>query len=793
MVVKSGARKLTYAVVGFMVFMFFVAVSLGANEIANQQLACADATGPVISAQDISLSYDGLTVKGAAMTADQASLAATIIGTVRQNGFDDRIAATVMSIAIVESGVSNPIGGDATSVGPFQQQEWWGTVDQRRDPIKSTTMVLFGGELGSNNYSEPGIVDIPGWKTMDPGDLAAEVQKPNALYIDRYKTYMPEAAKIVAAAQTLRPNDVEATSQYAQAAECDPIEQAVLAAIGREGDVDKWDSGAGLVSWAFSTAGISVPTTSQELEGFVTSEDGSVNGVWYPAETVASSGFHPQRGDLVFTAPGESAGPKSDDRVSLYVGTEMPHTGGIRTATYNVHGSSHTAASGSESGVSRIGEAARLILRQNIDLVGFQELQPDQRSRLMELLGDEYDIWPKNPHYTDRGKGAHSVNSIIWKTSVLERRPSGETSLPMPYYFGKIHRDIPLVLLRIVGTTTEFYVSNTHDPAFPPNKKKRWQNALQHDRDVTRLHASGVPVVMTGDFNSGYKAKKSGTYRNNRSYLAWCILGRGVMWDAYDASRPVPRQEACSQQTTDEVGVGRIDHVFATRDVGMSNYTVIKQGTASDHPVVYADLAFPGVEQDSEQKPPPEDSLGVVVGAQKRGGLVRLRYVQPQDIIGVLRLSISQKVDTTAVSFNGKVSMPVPKGSYVDRDNYGETGPAWEKYHTGDDYSAACGTSVFAATEGTVVIRTDQSWAGPWLVMVQTAPGEMTTWYAHMQAKYVNDGDHVLPGQKIGEVGEMGNAYGCHLHFEVHPHGGGYADDDIDPHKWFASSLMGMN
>ena len=60
--------------------------------------------------------------------------------------------------------------------------------------------------------------------------------------------------------------------------------------------------------------------------------------------------------------------------------------------------------------------------------------------------------------------------------------------------------------------------------------------------------------------------------------------------------------------------------------------------------------------------------------------------------------------------------------------------------HTGTDLSAACGTPVLAATAGTVVIRTDQAWAGRWLVQVSTGVGQLTTWYAHMRALTVSDG-----------------------------------------------------
>ncbi len=143
-----------------------------------------------------------------------------------------------------------------------------------------------------------------------------------------------------------------------------------------------------------------------------------------------------------------------------------------------------------------------------------------------------------------------------------------------------------------------------------------------------------------------------------------------------------------------------------------------------------------------------------------------------------------------AASTSAAAVYPVPADSgYVDQKNYGRSGDNWDEYHTGTDFSVDCGTPVLAATAGTVIVRTDQSWSGPWLVMIQTREGGLTTWYGHMERLDVEDGDVVQTGQQIGAVGAEGNVAGptgCHLHFEVHPQGGGYAEDDVDPTKWLA-------
>ena len=151
---------------------------------------------------------------------------------------------------------------------------------------------------------------------------------------------------------------------------------------------------------------------------------------------------------------------------------------------------------------------------------------------------------------------------------------------------------------------------------------------------------------------------------------------------------------------------------------------------------------------------------------------------------------VATAVDCTTMAGGYVVRYPLPPDSgYVDQRNFGNSGASWTDTHTGTDFSVACGTPVLAATSGTVIIRSDQSWAGPWLVQVSTGEGRLTTWYAHMQRINVADGAYVRAGDQLGEVGELGNATGCHLHFEVHPRGGSIYEDPIDPSVWLSNNV----
>lgn len=132
------------------------------------------------------------------------------------------------------------------------------------------------------------------------------------------------------------------------------------------------------------------------------------------------------------------------------------------------------------------------------------------------------------------------------------------------------------------------------------------------------------------------------------------------------------------------------------------------------------------------------------------------------------------------------VTTPLARGTYTDLHNFGARSDHWASWHTGTDLAAPCGTPVRAATAGMVIVETGDGWSGPWLVKVTTGTGKLTTWYGHMQGLTARGGQIVHAGDQIGYVGAMGNATGCHLHFEVHPNDGGMYQDSVDPSLWLA-------
>ncbi|MBS6332260.1 hypothetical protein KJZ13_06400 [Cutibacterium avidum] len=87
--------------------------------------------------------------------------------------------------AMQESSLRNLNYGDRDSVGLFQQRPstGWGSVEQIMDPVFAAQSFYGINSFGSN----PGVIQQPGWQTMNPGQLAQAVQR--SAYPDRYDNW----------------------------------------------------------------------------------------------------------------------------------------------------------------------------------------------------------------------------------------------------------------------------------------------------------------------------------------------------------------------------------------------------------------------------------------------------------------------------------------------------------------------------------------------------------------------------------------------------------------------------
>jgi len=135
-------------------------------------------------------------------------------------------------------------------------------------------------------------------------------------------------------------------------------------------------------------------------------------------------------------------------------------------------------------------------------------------------------------------------------------------------------------------------------------------------------------------------------------------------------------------------------------------------------------------------------------------------------------------------SSNGYLSLP------VDAPVSSEFGmrfhPIWQQWilHAGIDFAANCGSPVYAAAGGDVIMATPEYASGGYGNRLVIDHGYqrgayLTTTYNHLTGFVVASGP-VARGQLVAYSGTTGTSTGCHLHFETRQDG-----TPVNPRLWF--------
>lgn len=121
------------------------------------------------------------------------------------------------------------------------------------------------------------------------------------------------------------------------------------------------------------------------------------------------------------------------------------------------------------------------------------------------------------------------------------------------------------------------------------------------------------------------------------------------------------------------------------------------------------------------------------------------------------------EIDANDIKANYNLILPL-KGTVTSR--FGSRTPTdiVSANHAGIDIGVNEGTVFTASMGGTV---TSVSSEGSYGNHIYIQKDDVTTLYAHCKTIYLKQGDTVVQGQKIGEVGSTGKATGPHLHFEI--------------------------
>lgn len=137
----------------------------------------------------------------------------------------------------------------------------------------------------------------------------------------------------------------------------------------------------------------------------------------------------------------------------------------------------------------------------------------------------------------------------------------------------------------------------------------------------------------------------------------------------------------------------------------------------------------------------------------------------------LLRIQYGNSGTYTATT--GAIRWPFPY-SVPTTDGYGPRtlGQNGQTFHNGVDFTPGGGTPIYAIADGVVTLHNNDSGGlGNNVKISHVINGEnIDSIYAHMM---VNSsplvvGEQIKVGDFIGLVGDTGNSYGAHLHFELH-------------------------
>ena len=285
----------------------------------------------------------------------------------------------------------------------------------------------------------------------------------------------------------------------------------------------------------------------------------------------------------------------------------------VRVMTYNVRNSQNDKNSPDNNWNGRREDFARLVERENPDVVGFQEVLPDQRTWLearfpgYAFTGDGRNADRKNgessPVAYRKSRFAAKKCGTFWLSETPEQPGSKSWGAAYP-------RVCTYAVLTDRETGTTFSFANTHtDHRSEAAREKGMLLVIERMKDF----APGAPIVLTGDHNcleyeapavAVSKILKDSMYLSEtppegswRTFNFWSYKEKELSI-AEALRQPVDKRSVPGDKSDQK----RIDYIYVspgTRVLGYRTIAEPRPGThlyPSDHFPVVATLAFPSAE-----------------------------------------------------------------------------------------------------------------------------------------------------------------------------------------------------
>ncbi len=270
--------------------------------------------------------------------------------------------------------------------------------------------------------------------------------------------------------------------------------------------------------------------------------------------------------------------------------------------------------------------------------------------------------------------------------------------------------------------------------------------------------------------------------------LTLAALVSGGVWQA-GAQTPAPQQETPPTTSLLDSLLGALFPTTTTTLAPLTTEPAVgPPSTSSGGPVptTAPRPAGDGAGVAADRTIPPE-AQAIINSVLRTGSNNNLKLLE------ALRRLTDLGMTAEEAAIVGMGQFPVAGEAYWSDDWYDARFTPAFHFHQGTDIFAARGTPVRAPADG--VVQFGEEGAGGKAAYVTTADG--TYYYmAHLDSfsREFKSGAKVKQGQVVGFVGDTGNAVGGspHVHFEVHPKGGGAVNPKPIIDKWVTDAIAAV-
>jgi murein DD-endopeptidase MepM/ murein hydrolase activator NlpD len=283
------------------------------------------------------------------------------------------------------------------------------------------------------------------------------------------------------------------------------------------------------------------------------------------------------------------------------------------------------------------------------------------------------------------------------------------------------------------------------------------RTAVEHAATERFMAAAGTPgiPILTG-------------FQQPMDLLSAAELGRVASATSDDAFDRFAVSQRDLQRTTDDLAAKqaevqrqreRFEQAAKTASAEVEHLTQVEQQRLADEKVR---LALEAQRREEERRRAEQ----AAAEAAQRAAEEAQRAAEQQRASSVQQVSAGS---APAASMAAAGMLCPVQGSTAYTDTWGAPRPGHR--HQGVDMMSSTGTPLVAVADGTVSFDKISNGA---LTVTLIADDGTRYWYGHLSS-YAGSEGHVSAGQVIGYVGSTGTNV-SHLHFEVHPGGGGAVD-----------------